>query len=186
MDKSEIKNILHVLFFITDQPVSLDKLDKIFDGILPEEQLIECINELKKEYEERTAPIELREIAEGYQFATKPEYSVWVRKLFKDRVTLKLSASAMETLAIVAYKQPVTRSEIEEIRGVEAVGVLETLLERRLIRIVGRKETVGRPLLYGTTLEFLRYFGLSSLSDLPSLEELRLPETIMPVKNGGE
>lgn len=183
MDKPEIKNILHVLFFITDQPVSLDGLNRIFDGTVPEEQLVECINELKKDYEDRGMPIELREIAEGYQFATKPEYSTWIRKLFKERVTLKLSTSALETLAIVAYKQPIARSEIEEIRGVETIAVLETLLERKLVRITGRKETVGRPLLYGTTTDFLRYFGLRSLSDLPSLEELRLPETPVPDKD---
>lgn len=184
MEKTEIKNILHALFFITDQPVSLERLDKIFEGAVPRAQYLECADELKKEYEERQSPIELREVAEGYQFATRQEYSPWIRKLFKERVTLRLSASALESLAIVAYKQPITRSEIEEIRGVETIAVLDTLLERKLIRIVGRKETVGRPLLYGTTSEFLRYFGLRSLSELPSLEELRPPEGVAVSKEG--
>ncbi|OIO74111.1 MAG: SMC-Scp complex subunit ScpB [Elusimicrobia bacterium CG1_02_37_114] len=170
LTKQELKKSIEALLFITDKPISLDKFEEIFEGAT-KEQLMEIIDELKKEYVERDSAIGVREIANGFQFATKSDYSPWVRKLLKDRITLKLSTSALETLAIVAYKQPITRAEIEEIRGVEIVSVLETLLERRLIRIVGRKETVGRPLLYGTTQDFLRYFGLRNLVELPSLEE---------------
>src|SRR5207253_6382585 len=111
----------------------------------------------------------------GWQFSSRPEFGPWIRKLFKDRLTYRLSSSAMETLSIIAYKQPITRSEIEEIRGVEVTAVLETLLERRLVRIAGRKETVGRPLLYATTPDFLRAFGLKRLEDLPSIESLIPP-----------
>ncbi|MDI6641354.1 MAG: SMC-Scp complex subunit ScpB [Elusimicrobiota bacterium] len=179
MNRKELKNILEVLFFITDRPISVKELkDIITKGSsensaeavnITEELIVQLINELKQEYSNK--PIELREIAGGWQFATKSEYSIYVKKLFQDRTTLRLSTSALETLSIIAYKQPVTRAEIEEIRGVEVISVLETLLERKLIKIVGRKETVGRPLLYGTTPEFLRYFGLKSIDALPPIEE---------------
>ncbi len=112
--------------------------------------------EIAAQYEERGSALELREIAGGWQFSSRPEFGPWIRKLFKDRLSYRLSSSAMETLSIIAYKQPITRSEIEEIRGVEVSAVLDTLLERRLVRIAGRKETVGRPLLYGTTPDFSR------------------------------
>lgn len=177
MDRKELKNILQTLFFITDKPISVNQLKEIFadsadsntSGSVTDPVLLELIDELKKE--SINQPIELCQIAEGYQYATRPQYSPWVKKLFKDKTTLRLSISALETLSIIAYKQPTTRAEIEEIRGVEVISVLETLLERKLVKIVGRKETVGRPLLYGTTMDFLRYFGLRNLSELPSLEE---------------
>jgi segregation and condensation protein B len=114
-------------------------------------------------------------VAGGFQIATRSEMAPWIRKLYKERLTVRLSSSALETLAIIAYKQPITRSEIEQIRGVEASGVMETLLERRLVKVVGRKETIGRPLLYGTTTEFLRQFGLKHLSELPDLQSYQLP-----------
>ncbi|MFH2070563.1 MAG: SMC-Scp complex subunit ScpB [Elusimicrobiota bacterium] len=180
MEKKDIGKILETLFFITDQPVSVEQLKDIFDGQVSEETLKEVISCIKQEYADRDSPIELREVADGFQFSTKPAFSQWVRKLFKDRTTLRLSVSAIETLSIVAYKQPVTRAEIEEIRGVEVTAVLETLLERKLIKISGRKETVGRPLLYVTTGEFMRYFGLRGLGDLPSLEEFAASDTATP------
>jgi len=172
MNLDELKNILEVLFFISDKPVTLEKLKEIFseEKDVTEDKIKEAISKISEEYS--TRPVELREIAGGYQFATRPQYSIWVKKLFKEKTTLRLTSSAIETLSIIAYKQPITRAEIEEIRGVEVISVLETLLERKLIKIVGRKETVGRPLLYGTTEEFLRYFGLKSLSELPPLDEL--------------
>jgi segregation and condensation protein B len=108
--------------------------------------------------------------------ASRPAFSQWVRRLFKQKTTLRLSPSALETLSIVAYKQPVTRGEVEDIRGVDVGGVLDTLLERKMIKIIGRKEALGRPLLYGTTLEFMKQFGLKSLDELPRLEELIPPE----------
>lgn len=178
MEKNELKDILEVLFFITDSAVTMKKLREVFidEKSVTEEMLREVVDEILKEHEGR--PIELREVGGGFQFSTKQKYSPWVRRLFKEKTTIRMSPSAMETLSIVAYKQPVTRAEIEEIRGVETSGVIDTLLERRLIKMVGRKETVGRPLLYGTTSDFMRHFGLKNLSDLPMIEELTPSQNI--------
>lgn len=171
MDTKTLKNIVETLIFITDKPLSIKKIvELINEPDVTEELVQQVLNELQMEYFQRSA-IEIRQVAEGYSMATKPEYSEYVRRLYKDRTMLKLSPAAIETLAIIAYRQPITKTEIEETRGVDCTAVLETLLERKLIRIVGRKETIGRPLLYGTTQEFLKYFGLNSLSDLPPLEQ---------------
>ncbi|MCS7150981.1 MAG: SMC-Scp complex subunit ScpB [Endomicrobia bacterium] len=171
MDRENIKKIVETLIFITDKPLSAKKLVELINNPDVNEQLVEeVVAELQTEYLQRSA-IEIRQVAEGYQMATKPEFSEYVRRLYRDRTMLKLSPAAVETLAIIAYRQPITKAEIEETRGVDCTAVLETLLERRLIRIVGRKEVIGRPLLYGTTQEFLKYFGLNSLSDLPPLEQ---------------
>jgi len=171
MNKKFIKDIIETLIFITDKPLSVSKIVELIDIPEVNEELVkELIKELQTEYLSRSA-IEIREVAEGYQMATKPEFSEYVRRLYRDRTLLRLSPAAIETLAIIAYKQPITKAEIEEIRGVDSTTVLETLLERRLIKIVGKKEVVGRPLLYGTTQEFLKYFGISSLNDLPPIEQ---------------
>lgn len=185
MDREYIKKIVETLIFITDKPLSVKKIVELID--LPEvnEKLVEeLISELQTEYLQRSA-IEIRQVAEGYQMATKPEFSEYVRRLYKDRTMLRLSPAAVETLAIIAYRQPITKAEIEETRGVDCTAVLETLLERKLIKIVGRKEVVGRPLLYGTTQEFLKYFGLSSLSDLPPLEQF-IEENVEITSSGQE
>ena len=128
------------------------------------------MNELQQEYVQLNRAFELKFVADGWTFATKPEYSSWIKKLLKEKTILKLSPSAMEVLAIIAYKQPITRAEIDNVRGVDSGGVIDTLTDRKFIKIVGRKETLGRPLLYGTTQEFLRHFGLSHLSELPVIE----------------
>ena len=180
MEAKQVRDIIEVLIFISDNPVSISQLREALGKEAEGHDLEQLIRDIGEEYVQRKSPVELRFIAGGWQLATKKEYSGYIRKLFKERTTLKLSNSALETLSIVAYKQPITRNEVEEIRGVEASGVLETLLERRLVKISGRKETVGRPILYGTTTEFLRHFGLSHLSELPSLEELTPPEEIVP------
>ncbi|MBN1823668.1 MAG: SMC-Scp complex subunit ScpB [Endomicrobiales bacterium] len=180
METQEVKKIVEALLFLTDQPISVSVIKAVLGEAAKDQNLEEIISQIDAEYRERNSPMELRFIAGGWQFSTKKEFSSWIRKLYRERTTLRLSNSALESLAIVAYKQPVTRSEIEEIRGVETSGVLETLLERKLVRIVGRKETIGRPLLYGTTLEFLRHFGLSHLSELPIIEELVPPEQAAP------
>ena len=172
MEPNDIKKILEALLFVTDQPIPLKTLESLFDPPLPREELQALLQALAREYAERGSALEAREIAGGWQLSTRPEFAPWVRKLFEDRLTYRLSASAMETLSIIAYKQPITRSEIEEIRGVEVTAVLETLVEHKLIRIAGRKETVGRPLLYGTSPDFLRSFGLKRLEDLPPVESL--------------
>jgi segregation and condensation protein B len=171
MNKKFIRDIIETLIFITDKPLSVSKIVELIDIPEVNEEIVkELIVELQTEYLSRFA-IEIREVAEGYQMATKPEFSEYVRRLYRDRTLLRLSPAAIETLAIIAYKQPITKAEIEEIRGVDSTTVLETLLERRLIKIVGKKEVVGRPLLYGTTQEFLKYFGISSLNDLPPIEQ---------------
>jgi len=171
MEKNYLRGIIETLLFITDKPLSVKKIvELIEDQEVTEEVVQQLIDELATDYLKNSA-LEIRHVAEGYQIATKPEYSEYVRRLYRERTALRLSPAALETLAIIAYRQPVTKAEIEETRGVDCSGVLETLLEKKLIKIVGRKEVIGRPLLYGTTQEFLKYFGLTSLSDLPPLEQ---------------
>jgi segregation and condensation protein B len=171
MEINEIKKIIEALLFASDQPINMNTLRNILGDQIKDIDVKSLIKEIEEEYKIKNSPFEIRFIAGGWQFSTKKEFGPWIKKLYKARTTLRLSNSALETLSIIAYKQPITRAEIEEIRGVESSGVLDTLLERKLIRIVGRKEVLGRPLLYGTTQEFLRHFGLSHLSELPSLEE---------------
>lgn len=177
MEANDRRKVLELLLFVTDRPLRLPDFTAVFGEDSPSEDgLKQDLADLAKELDERQSPMQLLEIAQGWQLASRPAYSQWVRRLFKQKTTLRLSPSALETLSIVAYKQPITRGEIEEIRGVDVGGVLDTLLERKLARIVGRKEALGRPLLYGTTLEFMKQFGLKSLDELPRLEELVPPE----------
>jgi segregation and condensation protein B len=177
MEASDRRKVLELLLFLADRPLRAADLAAVMDEDSPGEEAIKTdLADLGRELDERQSPLQLLEIAQGWQLASRPAYSQWVRRLFKQKTTLRLSPSALETLSIVAYKQPITRGEVEEIRGVDVGGVLDTLLERKLIRIVGRKEALGRPLLYGTTLEFMKQFGLKSLDELPRLEELVPPE----------
>ncbi|MBI4051514.1 MAG: SMC-Scp complex subunit ScpB [Elusimicrobia bacterium] len=168
MERNQIKSVLETMFFITDRPIPLQKLVQLME--LQEAELRESIQELRSEMESRGSALQILEIGGGFQFGTRSEYASWIRKLYGERLTVKLSQPTLETLSIIAYKQPITRAEIEEIRGVEVIASLETLLERRLIRVTGRKETVGRPLLYGTTMEFLRHFGFNSVEELPNID----------------
>lgn len=171
MENSELKAALEALLFITDHPIPAKELAKLITNTVKEEKRVaELLAELQREYEERGSAIQVLEVADGFQMATRPQHGPYVRKLFAERLTMKLSTAAHETLSIIAYKQPLTRAEIEEIRGVEVIAALETLVEKRLVKVVGRKESVGRPLMYGTTPEFLRHFGLRSLEDLPSID----------------
>ncbi|MCL1972043.1 MAG: SMC-Scp complex subunit ScpB [Endomicrobia bacterium] len=173
MEISEVKQILEALLFVSERPLSLKELkDIIKEDYAQTDNLENILNELKTEYESLNKPYEIKFVADGWTFATKPNFSPWIKKLLKEKAVLKLSPSALETLAMVAYKQPVTRAEIDEIRGVESSGVIDTLLERKLIKIVGRKEALGRPLLYGTTQDFLKHFGLAHLSELPLIEDM--------------
>ncbi len=170
MEDSHPKKIVEALLFITNRPLSADELlDIIGKENLDKKALTTLIHEISRELDERGSAIQLVAVAGGYQMATRTLYAPSIRKLYKDETTARLSTSALETLSILTYKQPITRAEIEEIRGVEVIAVLETLMERKLVKILGRKETIGRPLLYGTTTEFLRHFGLNSLGDLPPL-----------------
>lgn len=175
MENDELKKTLETLLFITDQPLSAAKLAQTV-GEKDTERVGALIAELQRDYEEGARALQVVEIAEGFQFATRPAFAEHVRKLYSERMAMRLSTAALETLSIIAYKQPLTRAEIEEIRGVEVIAALETLLEKRLVKVVGRKESVGRPLLYGTTAEFLRHFGLRGLGDLPPIDSFHLPE----------
>ena len=177
--EEDIGRAIEALLFITDQPIALARVAGIL-GIKDVDAVSRSIEELRAHYEAGGRGIQLLEIAEGYQLSTKPHFAPYVRKLYSERMTMRLSTAALETLAIVAYKQPLTRAEIEEIRGVEVIAALETLLEKRLLRVVGRKESVGRPLLYGTTSEFLRQFGLRGLTDLPPIESFTPAELAKP------
>lgn len=171
MEISDIKKIIESLLFVSDKPLLNREIKAVIKEELPENVKIEDImQELQQEYVQLNRAYELKFVADGWTFATKPEYSNWIKKLLKEKTILKLSPSAMEVLAIIAYKQPITRAEIDNVRGVDSGGVIDTLTDRKFVKIVGRKETLGRPLLYGTTQEFLRHFGLSHLSELPVIE----------------
>lgn len=180
MEIKEIKKIIEALLFVSDRPLLTREIKNVLKDSLSENDNIENILvEMQKEYNDfLDRAFELKFVADGWTFATRPEYSPWIKILLKDKTTLKLSASAMEVLAIIAYKQPITRAEIDSIRGVDSGGVMDTLLDRKLIKIVGKKETLGRPMLYGTTQDFLRHFGLSHLSELPIIENAN--DTIKP------
>jgi segregation and condensation protein B len=167
---SELKAIVEALIFASPEPMTLKSLARLLDTE-PREDIVAAIDELRKDYD-RPGGLQVVEVAGGYQIVTRPELHEWVRRLFHERTTQKLSVPALETLAVIAYKQPVTGPEIAEIRGVTTVGVVGTLMERKLVRIVGRKQVVGRPFLYGTTREFLERFGLNDLSDLPKVEDM--------------
>ena len=174
MEKKELKSIVECLLFFSDKPLSIEKLAEIMESENFNE-IKETVEDLQKEYELRNSGLQVLNIAQGYQICTRGEFSSWVRKLYKSQTTFQLSLPALETLSIIAYKQPVTRGEIEKIRGVDTSYVLRTLLEKKLIRISGRKKLPGRPILYATSQEFLRYFGLREVSEIPSLEEIKPP-----------
>ncbi len=165
-----IKRVVEALLFISESPLPLERIGGVIEEVDPSE-IRKAIEELKSEYESSKRSLVIQEVAGGYQMTTDPLYAPWLRKFLKKTHGEKLSGPSLETLAIVAYKQPVTRQEIEFIRGVNVEGVLKALLEKGLIRIQGRKEIIGRPLLYGTSREFLEYFGLNSLEELPPIEE---------------
>ena len=166
-----LKPIVEALIFASPEPVSSKQLHKLLDSE-PKEDVDAALAALRTDYE-RPGGLQIVEIAGGYQIVTRPELHEWVRKLFHERTTQKLSVQSLETLAVIAYKQPVTAAEIAEIRGVTSSGgVLSTLVDRRLIKTVGRKQVVGRPFMYATTREFLERFGLKDLSDLPKVEEM--------------
>jgi segregation and condensation protein B len=166
----ELMPIVEALIFASPDPVTPKSLQKLLDGE-PPEAIESAITALKDRYAQ-AGGLQLIEIAGGYEIVTRPELHEWVRRLFHERTTQKLSVAALETLAVIAYKQPITAAEIAEIRGVNTSGVLGTLLDRQLIRIAGRKQVVGRPFTYATTREFLDRFGLRDLNDLPRVEDM--------------
>ncbi len=168
MDTAELKAILEALLFAAPGPVRLEQL-ALAAEVTPG-QLAPLIAELGEEYRRTGRGFLLVELAEGYQLRTRPEHAEIVRRLHSSR-PVRMSRAALETLAIIAYRQPVTRAEIDYLRGVDSGGVVKSLLDKRLVRIVGKKDIPGRPLLYGTSREFLEFFGLRALSDLPTLKE---------------
>jgi segregation and condensation protein B len=166
----EIRAVLEALVFASPQPLTPREIGKVLGGV-PKEAWQAAITEMRADYARDGRGLQLVEVAGGYQITTRPEYNDWVRELLDPRTPTRLSIQALETLAVIAYKQPVTLPEIIDLRGVKSGGVLKTLLEKRLIRITGRKEVVGRPMLYGTTKEFLLHFGMKDLAELPKIEE---------------
>ncbi len=166
----DLKNIVESLLFVAEEPLGAERLKKILE---PAEAgaVAAAVAALKADYDARQGGFYLAEVAGGYQFRTRPEYTAWIRRLV-DPKPVRLSRAALETLAIIAYKQPVIRSDVEHIRGVDCGGVLRQLLERKLVRVLGRKEIAGRPLIYATTRKFLETFDLKDLKDLPTPKEI--------------
>lgn len=169
-EASGLVGIVEALVFASPDPITLKQLTKLLDTE-PKEEVIAALDELGRRYR-HSGGLQLVEVAGGYQIVTRPELHEWVRRLFHERTTQKLSVQALETLAVIAYKQPITAMEVTEIRGVNTTGVVGTLLERGLVKIAGRKQVVGRPFLYATTREFLDRFGLKDLMDLPRVEDM--------------
>ena len=183
----ELRAILEALLYVSSEPLSLARLVAVM-GNVPRVEVEEALRNLGQALEEEGRGVRLVIVAGGYRLVTKQDYAFWIKRLDKAKTAAKLSRSALESLAIIAYKQPLVRSEIEEIRGVETSGVLRTLLERKLVRIVGRKEVPGRPIMYGTTKFFLEHFGLSDLSQLPPLREFKelgeAEQSLLPMDGG--
>ncbi|NQU73160.1 MAG: SMC-Scp complex subunit ScpB [Candidatus Omnitrophica bacterium] len=170
MTNEEAKRIIEALLFATHSPVSINELTSTLEDV-DSRVVRDLVYELKTEYENQNRSFSITEIAGGFQIITDSCYASWIRKLIGKEKTQRLSMPSLETLAIVVYKQPLTRSEIETIRGVNIEGILEGLLEKKLIKTSGRKEAPGRPFVYTTTEQFLIHFGLKSLEDLPKLKE---------------
>lgn len=174
MEREEIKAIIENILLAADQPVSETQFKNLFGDEVEKVSFKSVLEELIDEYNSRN--LQILQVAEGYQLCTRDDYSDWVRKFLKFDKTTKLSQPSLDTLAIIAYKQPLTKAEVEEIRGVDSSGVVRTLLEKKVISPGGRKKVPGRPIMYRTTRKFLEYFGLRDLSDLPTLEDFKESE----------
>jgi len=171
-DMRALKGILEALLFVTAEPIPVTRFLALL-GAVTKQDVDLALASLAQDYEQEGRGLQLAEVAGGYRIVTKAEFAPWLKRLEKVKSPSKLSRSALESLAIIAYKQPIVRAEVEQIRGVETSGVIRTLLERKLVRIVGRKEEPGRPIMYGTTKFFLEHFGLRDLSQLPPLREFK-------------
>ena len=178
-------DVVEALLFASDVPLELQRIRDVLDlGHVAEARAL--VDELRERYETRDSGLRISEIGGGYRMVTRPELAPWLVRLARSRTKARLSRPALETLAIIGYKQPVSRPEVDAIRGVNSDGVLESLLDRRLVRIAGRKEAPGRPFLYETTREFLVAFGLRDLGDLPKVEgDLIVPELASEVAPAG-
>jgi segregation and condensation protein B len=169
------ESVIEAILFASDEPLSAERLVKIAEFNGGVKQVKKCIETLNQQYQQSGRAFRIEEIAGGYQMMTLPEYNNWLKNLLRQRADNKLSPAALETLAIVAYKQPIIRADIESIRGVACGEMVRSLMYKGLVKIVGKAEVLGRPLLYGTTKKFLEVFGLSDLKDLPKAEELKQP-----------
>ena len=169
-DHKQLKAAIEALIFVSDEPITPKQLAAVLDNADP--SAIEAVaEEVMAEFNARQGGLEIRQIAGGYRLSTRPEFHEHIRRYLRTKPSARLSLAALETLAVIAYKQPITLAEIQEIRGVGSVSSVKTLLEKRLIVLKGRKQVVGRPILYGTSKEFLIQFGLNDLSELPSIED---------------
>ncbi len=192
LEDQELKSAIESLLFVAGTPLSADRLKGVFEDVTIE-RIEAQVLALRQDYEARGAGVMLAEVAGGHQLVTRPELAAWIRKYKSVKLSPKLSRPALETLAIIAYKQPITRMEIEAIRGVNIGGIVRNLMERRLVKIVGKKDVPGKPMMYGTSSEFLQYFGLKDLSALPTLKEFQeleageelAQETAEPAGNAG-
>ncbi|MBI4383702.1 MAG: SMC-Scp complex subunit ScpB [Nitrospinae bacterium] len=185
MERQELKAVLENIFLISDQPVTVDRLWETFQNEVEKTDLREAIAELREDYRNRN--LQIVEVAEGHQLCTRGEFGEWIKRYLKLDKSARLSQPALDTLSIIAYKQPLTRAEVEDIRGVDSGGVVKTLLEKGVICPAGKKKVPGRPVMYRTTRKFLEYFGLKDLSDMPTLEdfkegELAGAQEIVPVQ----
>ena len=178
MEDKEAKSVIEAILFMSGEPVSLDTLRKVIE--VDKYNTERLVRDLINDYSLRNSGLLLLEVAGGFQIVTNPACAPWVKKLLSTSIPKKLTQSSLETLAIIAYKQPIIKAEIEAIRGVNSDGVVKTLLDRRLVKMLGRKEVPGRPLMYGTTNEFLHYFGLKDLTELPTLKEFQEIEVAEP------
>ncbi len=176
MDEREKKSLLEALLFFSGEPLTPSALKLVTE--MDEPEIRSVMGKLITDYRGTDRGILIAEVAGGYQMITNPCFAPWIKKLKGSQVSSKLSLPALETLAIIAYRQPIIKTEVEQIRGVNADGVIKTLLDRRLIKIMGKKEAPGKPLLYGTTREFLQYFGLKDLAELPTLRDLVREEAL--------
>ncbi len=166
------EQIIESLIFAYDGPLSAKKIKEILPELESEKKIKKIIRDIDERYEKNNSPIKIIELAGGFQMVTREPFASWISQLYKSRSKSRLTRKGLETLAIIAYKQPITKVEVEQIRGVNTDGVIRTLIERNLITVKGRKKAPGNPLEYGTTNYFLEYFGLKSLRDLPSLKEI--------------
>jgi segregation and condensation protein B len=176
MEDQEKKSLVEALLFLSGEPITSLSIKGITD--MEEPEIKRLMEELIADYRSRDGGVLISEIANGYQMVTNPTYAPWIKKFRGVQSSNRLSLPALETLAIVAYRQPIIKTEIEQVRGVNSDGVIKTLLDRRLIKIMGKKEAPGKPLLYGTTKDFLQYFGLRDLSELPTLKDLIRDEAL--------
>lgn len=171
MDRDELKFAIEALLFASERPLPVEEIKEAFEEDISAEEIRERIESLKAEYEAQGRGFRLCEIAHGFQVVTDSRFSSVLKRFYQAREKKKLSQASLETLSVIAYRQPVTRADIESVRGVNVDGALKTLLEKGLVRVAGRKDVPGRPILYGTTSEFLERFGLGSLKDLPPLSQ---------------